>query len=163
MSPPAGDVRDHSNYGSNYIRDCNGVPFIENWRAFIRALFMSVVWPRELERRKVPPGCDWTVSHLFDAVRVNSSLRLQYADWFGFLGALRHLPYFLCDKVVDTIQGFNGTLYQTDTLCCSCDERRQTSDQAGSIEQILYLYQALLPENAARKIKINKNPLISEV
>lgn len=31
MSPPAGNVWDHSNYGSNYIRECSGFPFIENW------------------------------------------------------------------------------------------------------------------------------------
>lgn len=68
--------------------------------------------------------------HLFDAVRVNSSLRLKYADWFRFLGALRHLTNFLCDKVVDPIKGLNRTLYQADAFCCSCEERRQTSDQS---------------------------------
>lgn len=64
-----------------------------------------------------------TVSHLFDAVRVDSGLWLQYADWLGFLGALGHLADFLRDEIVDTIKGFDCTLYQTDTFCCSCDER----------------------------------------
>lgn len=66
-----------------------------------------------------------TLSHLFDAVRVDSGLWLQYADWLRFLGALGHLADFLRDEVVDTIKGFDCTLYQTDTFCCSCDERHK--------------------------------------
>ncbi len=66
---------------------------------------------------------DCTESHLFDAVGVDSGLWLQYADWFGFLGALGHLTDFLRNEVVDTIECFDCTLYQTDAFCCSCDER----------------------------------------
>lgn len=91
---------------------------------------MSMLWPREAERKAVWPGSDLTVPHLFDTVRVNSSLRLEYADWFRFLGALRHLTNFLRDKVVDTVKGFNCSLYQADAFCCSCEDRRQTSDQS---------------------------------
>lgn len=67
---------------------------------------------------------DRTLAYLFDAVGVDGGLWLQYADWFRFLGALGHLADFLRNKVVDTIEGFNCTLYQTDTLCCSCDDKR---------------------------------------
>lgn len=59
-------------------------------------------------------------SHLFDAVWVDCGLWLQYADWFRFLGALGHLTDFLRDEVVDTIKGFDCTLYQTDAFCRSC-------------------------------------------
>lgn len=71
---------------------------------------------------------DCTVSHLFNTVRVDSGLWLQYADWFGFLGTLGHFTDFLCNEVVDTIEGLDCTLYQTDALCCSCErgDRRQT-------------------------------------
>lgn len=62
-------------------------------------------------------------SHLFDSVRVDCGLWLQYADWFWFLGALGHLANFLRNEVVDTIEGFDRTLYQTDSFCCSCYER----------------------------------------
>lgn len=79
--------------------------------------------------------------HLFDAVRVNSSLRLKYADWFRFLGALRHLPNFLGDKVVDAIKGFDGTLYQADAFCCSCEGRKKDP----------HLYEGLLTGNAAKE------------
>lgn len=64
-----------------------------------------------------------TVSHLFDAVGVDCGLWLQYADWLRFLGALRHLADLFCDEVVDAIECFDCTLYQTHTFCCSCNER----------------------------------------
>lgn len=69
-----------------------------------------------------------TVSHLFDAVRVDSGLWLQYADWFGFLGALGHFADFLRNEVVDTIESFDCTLYQTYTFCCSCTDRERKED-----------------------------------
>lgn len=68
---------------------------------------------------------DCTVSHLFDAVWVDSGLWLQYADWFGFLCALGHLADFLRDEVVNTIEGFDCTLYQTDAFCCSCEDKHK--------------------------------------
>lgn len=66
---------------------------------------------------------DRRASHLFNAVGVDGGLWLQYADWFRFLGALGHLADFLRNEVVDTIKGFDCTLYQTDTFCCSYGER----------------------------------------
>ena len=66
---------------------------------------------------------DRTVSHLFDAVGVDGGLWLQYADWFRFLSALGHLADFLRNEVMDAIEGFDCTLYQTDTFCCAYDER----------------------------------------
>lgn len=75
---------------------------------------------------------DCPVSHLFDAVGVDSGLWLQYADWFGFLGTLGHLADFLRNEVVDTIEGFDCTLYQTDAFCCSYDERRGRQQTVGT-------------------------------
>ncbi len=76
---------------------------------------------------------DCTVSHLFDTVGVDCGLWLQYADWLGFLGALGHLTDFLCNKVVDTIEGFDCTLYQTDTFCCSCEGRQKRTNKSDQL------------------------------
>lgn len=65
----------------------------------------------------------FTGSYLFDTVRVNCGLWLQYADRFWFLGTLGHLADLLCNEVVHTIEGFDGTLYETYSFSCSCDER----------------------------------------
>lgn len=69
------------------------------------------------------------MTHLLDAVRVDGGLWLQYADRFGFLGALGHFADFLRDEVVDAIEGFDCTLYQTDAFCCSWRRRTNKSDQ----------------------------------
>lgn len=63
----------------------------------------------------------YTSSHLFNTVRIDGGLWLQYADRFRFLGTLRHFADFLRNEVVDTIESLNSTLYQADTLCCSCE------------------------------------------
>lgn len=69
--------------------------------------------------------CVFRISHLFDPVGVDCSLGLEYTDWLRFLGALRHLAHFLCNEVVDAIEGFDCTLNQTDTFCCSCSKTRK--------------------------------------
>ena len=60
------------------------------------------------------------VLYLFDAVGVDGGLWLKYAHGLTLLGALGHLADLLRDEIVDAIQSFHGTLYQTHTLCCSC-------------------------------------------
>lgn len=76
--------------------------------------------------------------HLFDAVRVDGGLWLHYADRFGFLGALWHLPHLLSNEVMDSIQSLHCPLDQTHPLCRAWRTDGNTSMSHSYIQNMTY-------------------------
>lgn len=75
-------------------------------------------------------------TNLFDAVGVDSGLRLQDADRLCLLGALRHLPHLLSDEVMDTVQRLHCPLDQTHPLCRPCTHTDTFTDQCTNLDSL---------------------------